>query len=313
MSILIDGSGTTIANYEFDAYGNQSQENEVYNPFGYRGEYQDLCSRLIYLRNRYYDPSIGRFITEDPARDGLNWYVYCRNNPVNYIDPLGLAPSVMEAALMADHVYNHNWDEPINNRRIYDADGNYTGWRMIDMFTQGTSKIGVYVRGDGKDSLSTYTGPMEYVLSYKGTKPTSVEDWKNNAQQFIGEYSEHLVEGMVYTSWFVDSKKDYEITFTGHSKGGGEAAVNAEFWNKNAIVFNPSVPDITWALADDGYVKPYVVTNEILNYVLGEIPLGTTKYLKQQHNGWLPGTTTLDRINNHGMEAVIAGLIQGGY
>ena len=48
-----------------------------------------MCSGLIYLRNRYYDPSIGRFITEDPARDGLNWYVYCRNNPIRYIDPTG--------------------------------------------------------------------------------------------------------------------------------------------------------------------------------------------------------------------------------
>ena len=230
-----------------------------------------------------------------------------------FVDPYGLTPSVMEAALMAEHVYNHNWDEPINSRRIYDINGNYTGWRMIDMFTHGTSKIGVYVRGDGKDSLSTYTGSMEYVLSYKGTKPTSTEDWKNNAKQFTGEYSEHLVEGVVYTGWFVDSKNDYEITLTGHSKGGGEAAVNAEIWNKNAIVFNPSVPDITRVLADGGYVKSYVVTNEILNYVLGEIPLGTTIYLNQQHNGWLPRTTTTDRINNHSMEAVISGLIQKGY
>ena len=44
-----------------------------------------------YLRNRYYDPSIGRFTTEDPVKDGDNWYAYCGNNPVNYIDPWGLA------------------------------------------------------------------------------------------------------------------------------------------------------------------------------------------------------------------------------
>ena len=49
-----------------------------------------MCSGLIYLRNRYYDPSIWRFITEDPARDGLNWYVYANNNPLKYIDPSGL-------------------------------------------------------------------------------------------------------------------------------------------------------------------------------------------------------------------------------
>ena len=42
-----------------------------------------------YLRNRYYDPSIGRFTTEDPVKDGDNWYAYCGNNPVNRIDPNG--------------------------------------------------------------------------------------------------------------------------------------------------------------------------------------------------------------------------------
>lgn len=42
-----------------------------------------------YLRNRYYDPSTGRFITEDPAKDGANWYTYCGSNPINRIDPSG--------------------------------------------------------------------------------------------------------------------------------------------------------------------------------------------------------------------------------
>ncbi|MBR5236915.1 MAG: RHS repeat-associated core domain-containing protein [Clostridia bacterium] len=54
------------------------------------GEYFDEETGLIYLRNRYYDASTGRFITEDPIRDGLNWYAYCGNNPVNCVDPWGL-------------------------------------------------------------------------------------------------------------------------------------------------------------------------------------------------------------------------------
>ncbi len=41
---------------------------------------------------RYYDPVLGRFLTRDPAGypDGPNNYLYCRNNPINHIDPLGL-------------------------------------------------------------------------------------------------------------------------------------------------------------------------------------------------------------------------------
>ena len=42
---------------------------------------------------RYYDPELGRFIQRDPAGypDGANNYLYCNNNPINRIDPLGLS------------------------------------------------------------------------------------------------------------------------------------------------------------------------------------------------------------------------------
>ncbi len=39
---------------------------------------------------RYYDPDRGRFISEDPIGDGLNWYVYGNNNPVMFKDPTGM-------------------------------------------------------------------------------------------------------------------------------------------------------------------------------------------------------------------------------
>ena len=53
---------------------------------------------LIYMRARYYDPLLGRFISEDPARDGANWYAYAENNPVSFSDPSGKSV----AALLPD-------------------------------------------------------------------------------------------------------------------------------------------------------------------------------------------------------------------
>ncbi len=44
-----------------------------------------------YYNARWYDPSIGRITTEDPMRDGLNWYAYANNNPLKFVDPSGLA------------------------------------------------------------------------------------------------------------------------------------------------------------------------------------------------------------------------------
>ncbi|MCX6382231.1 MAG: RHS repeat-associated core domain-containing protein, partial [Armatimonadetes bacterium] len=63
-------------------------------PFGYSGgeQYQsDAQSGLMLLGNRYYDSSVGRFISRDPAKSGSNWFAYCGNNPLNRSDPNGLA------------------------------------------------------------------------------------------------------------------------------------------------------------------------------------------------------------------------------
>lgn len=72
---------------EIDSQYNTDSSNP--NPIGYAGEFQDSESGMIYLRGRYYDPEIRRFITEDPAKDGWNWYAYCGNNPVMRVDPSG--------------------------------------------------------------------------------------------------------------------------------------------------------------------------------------------------------------------------------
>lgn len=58
------------------------------NPFGYSNEYLDVETGLIYLRSRYYNPSIKRFITRDTAFT-FNRYSYCDTNPVMLTDPSG--------------------------------------------------------------------------------------------------------------------------------------------------------------------------------------------------------------------------------
>ena len=98
-----DGELINTGDYgmDYDAFGNQ-WTGESPDPFGYSGEYLDDETGLIYLRNRYYDSSTGRFITEDPAKDGTNWYSYCAGDPVNAFDPWGLDPGdVFETADLA--------------------------------------------------------------------------------------------------------------------------------------------------------------------------------------------------------------------
>lgn len=79
---VTESAGKTFS-ATYNAWGEiMDSDNGSGNPIGYAGEFHDEESGMIYLRGRYYDPEIRRFITEDPAKDGWNWYAYCGNNPV---------------------------------------------------------------------------------------------------------------------------------------------------------------------------------------------------------------------------------------
>jgi len=60
--------------------------------YDYTGKKEDEGTGLKYFGARFYDPEVGRFLTLDPKKDGANWYVYCRDNPINKIDPDGFKP-----------------------------------------------------------------------------------------------------------------------------------------------------------------------------------------------------------------------------
>ncbi len=64
----------------------------VVNNLRFAGQYYDAETGLHYNCQRYYDPALGRYLTPDPIglAGGINPYVYCLNDPVNLIDPMGL-------------------------------------------------------------------------------------------------------------------------------------------------------------------------------------------------------------------------------
>ena len=91
---LINDSGGNETTYVYDAFGNSTVIGEQSaNPFQFTGREND-STVLYHYRYRYYSPEMQRFISEDPIRlkGGINYFSYVQNNPINWIDPEGLAP-----------------------------------------------------------------------------------------------------------------------------------------------------------------------------------------------------------------------------
>ncbi len=99
-----DGLGTIIGTSNstpavasaqlFDEFGNWLYWDSNWDYYTYTGQEYDWPLTDAYnLRAREYYPEYGRFMQEDPIGNSggsLNWYMYTRDNPINFIDPLGL-------------------------------------------------------------------------------------------------------------------------------------------------------------------------------------------------------------------------------
>ena len=119
---IYDGAGAVVANYNYDAWGSVISVTDAngaaitdsthianVNPLRYRGYYFDSEIGLYYLRSRYYDPAVKRFINADDSNILLddqgnilqyNLFAYCFDNPVNMHDEDGEAAANIIGAVV---------------------------------------------------------------------------------------------------------------------------------------------------------------------------------------------------------------------
>ncbi len=104
---LVNGSKVLVNQYRYKPFGADDQgfpQGTVPNSFKFAGREFDTETGLYYMRARYYDPQLARFISEDPIglAGGINLYTYVNNNPVNGTDPSGLDLCYSFQVAMAD-------------------------------------------------------------------------------------------------------------------------------------------------------------------------------------------------------------------
>lgn len=144
---VLDQNATIVAVKTYDAFGGGATNNggQIGNT-GFSGEVFDEEIALIYLRARYYEPSLGRFVSADPYWGRLqepitqNRYIYVKNNPLQNTDPTGLDTTFSQSCVSAGVVgYGgsiclSSHSDPSGNRAIvWSLDGATTSGAGVDI------------------------------------------------------------------------------------------------------------------------------------------------------------------------------------
>ena len=174
---LMDSTGSVQERYEYDAYGKVHIYNASWaagisgweNEYFFTGRRLDILDagslKIQYSRNRYYSPTLGRFLSRDPAGyvDGLSTYEYVGSDPLSYIDPMGLNL----------YAIGGTWEELSDNANTAKFYNNFK-------HDNGTNKIQkrYYWRGPGFDSKGGKP-------KWRGAVGTSVEAIINDVHRTI--------------------------------------------------------------------------------------------------------------------------------
>ncbi len=258
---VINGSnGTieqTVAYYPFGgiiaALGTKQTTGQPYKFGGKELQTANGLNEYDFGARRYFQ-AVPHFTSVDllcENRPDLSPYLYCNNNPVNLVDPTGAAPTEEEAARMADYVYG--------KEKIYLTGG----WSVSQKSINNVNNVDNVSGFKAMLFERTVEGVTEYAYAYAGTDFTSGKDWGNNILQIFGKSDQYSIA--IHNAVALSENLSGELTFVGHSLGGGLAAA-AYATEGQAMTFNAAgVSSETINTSGTAIIDAYVTTNDELH------------------------------------------------
>jgi RHS repeat-associated protein len=189
---LINTQGMIDWAVELDPWGNVLNEfnpNNIDQPIRMQGQQVDRESGLFYNRHRYYDPAMGRYITQDPIglNGGANLYGYVKD-PNGWVDPLGLAGKIPKNFGKTDdgpkpftpiatpergpHPIDKAYDAVDPNKKIWEAASPYDYTQYCKEWEKPKTSCGVFDKKPGMDVKT----PSDYLPYKKNTKTSEIPD-----------------------------------------------------------------------------------------------------------------------------------------
>ena len=162
--LLTDDRGREVWSGSVTPFADQESSGEG-ESVKFTGKDLDAATGLYYFNARWYDAGTGRFISQDPMRDGANWYVYVGNNPLGFVDPSGMIGQNIGAD--ADYASNNNGRLPDGSS---DGSGSGDGYNWGDQQNYSWENHFFQLYKSGKDFDEVFiaiknhhSNPFEYI------------------------------------------------------------------------------------------------------------------------------------------------------
>jgi len=304
--VVINSSGAVQETNHYYPFGGVFPSTGNVQPYKYNGKELDTQKGLNWhdYGARHYDAMLGRWFAVDPLAEkmyGWSLYAYCFNNPIRLVDFDGAIPTFYEAALIAKHVYGDKVELA-------------GGWKVSNiayktMNSDSGLQSAVYER--------TVDGVTEYVYATAGTQFTDYKDWLEDITQLFGKTNQYS-ESIDIAGQLSKELSSFELTFVGHSLGGGLAAANALHTDKNAITFNPAAlssatkKNLGLPPLNKGKITNVIIRGEVVNFLQSLVGMsyeGNKSIIKALYLPSISKETriinTILRLYNHSIDTVI--------